>query len=244
MPHLLPPTLFLPIPTQSFLCVLLTDKSRTGWAGLTVAKTYTQVHPDVNLVVLDPANSVGGTWAAHRLYPGLKTNNVLGSYENPDLPMKVEKFGVKPGQHIPGEVVHQYLTDFAKTFDIWRRIRFRTTVEEIQQASNGQWILTISYSADGKDTIRTRKIAVNKLVVATGVTSHPYMPSIPGVETFNTPLFHARDFLQKKDLLKTAKKVIVYGGSKSAVRTFGLLYLVSVFLLIVMCTKCIQSRWL
>jgi len=139
--------------------------------------------------------------------------------------MTVEKFGVKPGQHIPGEVVHRYLTEFAKTFDIWRRIRFRTMVEEIQQASNGQWILTTSYSTDGQKAMEMKKIAVNKLIMATGVTSYPFMPNIPGTETFDAPLFHARDFLQKKDLLKTAKKVVVYGGAKSAVRTLGLLHL-------------------
>jgi cation diffusion facilitator CzcD-associated flavoprotein CzcO len=138
--------------------------------------------------------------------------------------MTVEKFGVKPGEHIPGKIVHQYLTDFAKTFDIWRRIRFRTKVEEIEQAPNGQWILTlaISQSADGKETMETKKIAVDKLIISTGVTGNPNMPDIPGAESFDARLFHAKDFLQKKQLLNMAKKVVVYGGSKSAVRTFSI----------------------
>jgi cation diffusion facilitator CzcD-associated flavoprotein CzcO len=135
--------------------------------------------------------------------------------------MTVDKFGVKPGEHIPGTVVHQYMTDFAKTFDIWRRIRFRTKVEEIQQATNGRWILTLatSQSNDGKEETLTKKIAVDKLIFATGVTGNPNMPDMPGADTFDAPLFHAKDFLQKKELLRTAKKVVVYGGSKSAVRT-------------------------
>jgi Pyridine nucleotide-disulphide oxidoreductase len=198
----------------------------TGWSGLTLAKTYTQAHPDVDLAVLEAADSVGGVWASHRLYPGLRTNSILGSYENPDFPMTMEKFGVKPGEHIPGAVVHQYVTDFAKAFGIWHRIRFQTKVEQIQQSSNGEWILTltVSQSYNGKESMMERKqIAVGKLVIATGVTGNPNMLDIPGEDTFDAPLFHAKEFLQKKEILKTAKNVVVYGGSKSAVRLCRLL---------------------
>jgi len=190
-----------------------------GWSGLSLAKTYTQVHPDVDLIVLEAADSVGGVWAAHRIYPGLRTNSILGSYESPDFPMSVEKFGVKPGEHIPGTVVHQYMTDFAKTFDIWRRIRFRTKVDEIKQAGDGKWVLKLTtfHSNNEKETTDTKSITVDKLVIATGVTGNPNMPDIPGADTFGAPLFHAKEFLQQKELLKTANKVIVYGGSKSAV---------------------------
>jgi hypothetical protein len=202
------------IPTDAYRCW-------TGWSGLSLAKTYTQAHPDADLIVLETADSVGGVWAAHRLYPGLRTNSILGSYENPDFPMTVEKFGVKPGEHIPGTVVHQYMTDFAKTFDIWRRIRFRTKVEEIQQAENGKWILKLTTfrSTNGEETMETKSITADKVVIATGVTGNPNMPDITGADTFDAPLFHAKDFLQNKELLKTANKVVVYGGSKSAVRT-------------------------
>jgi cation diffusion facilitator CzcD-associated flavoprotein CzcO len=133
--------------------------------------------------------------------------------------MTAEKFGVKPGEHIPGRVVYQYLTDFAKTFDIWRRIRFRTKAEELEQTSDGQWIVTLatSQSIGGREAVEITKIVVDKLIIATGVTGTPHMPDIPGADTFDAPLFHAKDFLQKKDLLKKAKKVVVYGGAKSAV---------------------------
>jgi cation diffusion facilitator CzcD-associated flavoprotein CzcO len=139
--------------------------------------------------------------------------------------MTVEKYGVKPGEHIPGTVVHQYMTDFAKTFDIWRRIRFGTKVEEIQQSSDEKWVLDLTtfQSVDGKETTQAKKITVDKLVIATGVTGNPNMPNIPGADELDAPLFHAKDFLEKKELLQTVKKVVVYGGSKSAVRASKLL---------------------
>ncbi|OCL02531.1 hypothetical protein AOQ84DRAFT_268633, partial [Glonium stellatum] len=81
-----------------------------GWYGLAAAKTYVELHPTEDVVVLESASTVGGVWAQHRLYPGLRSNNMLGTYEYPDFPMDSATFGVQPGEHIPGPVVHQYLT--------------------------------------------------------------------------------------------------------------------------------------
>lgn len=140
--------------------------------------------------------------------------------------MTVEKFGVKPREHIPSAVVHHYLTDFAKTFDIWRRIRFSTKVEEVVEGEKGQWIITVAttQTSDGKKSVETKKLVADKLVLATGVTGNPNMPQIEGADTFDAPMFHCKEFLQKKDLLLTSKKVVVYGGSKSGVRTDHLFY--------------------
>ena len=43
----------------------------SGWHGLAMAKTYLEAHPNTDLLVLDYADSVGGTWASERLYPGV-----------------------------------------------------------------------------------------------------------------------------------------------------------------------------
>ena len=48
-------------------------------------------------------NSIGGVWAKERIYPGLRSNNLLGTFELPSYPVHKE-LGVKPGEHIPGEV--------------------------------------------------------------------------------------------------------------------------------------------
>ena len=75
-----------------------------GWAGLVGAKTFLQVHPEAKAVILDESATLGGTWALERLYPGLKSNNLLGTFEFPDFPMRPDDFPVRQGQHIPGEV--------------------------------------------------------------------------------------------------------------------------------------------
>ena len=63
-----------------------------------MAKTFLEVHPSSNIVILDYADSVGGTWASERLYPGLKTNNIVGSYEFSDFPLVPKQYGIEPGQ--------------------------------------------------------------------------------------------------------------------------------------------------
>lgn len=52
----------------------------TGIHGLTMLKTYRDVHPEATTLLLDKANSIGGVWAEDRLYPGLHTNNHFRTY--------------------------------------------------------------------------------------------------------------------------------------------------------------------
>jgi len=182
---------------------------RQGWFGLAAAKTYIELHPSESLVVVDAASTLGGVWAEHRLYPGLKSNNMLGTYEYPDMPMSSETYGVQKGQHIPGPVLHRYLTDYAKKFGVFGRIRLNTKVHSAEPTEEGGWILKTSSS--GSPTLKTKK-----LVLATGLTSQPYIPDIPGKGKFDAPLFHARDFRANANTLKEAKNAVVLGGAKSA----------------------------
>lgn len=80
-----------------------------GWYGLAAAKQFHSTHPNCSLAILDSQSSLGGTWAEGRLYPGLKSNNLLGTYEYPDFPMTSNDFDVKIGEHITGEAIHTYL---------------------------------------------------------------------------------------------------------------------------------------
>ncbi|KAK3389146.1 hypothetical protein B0H63DRAFT_94822 [Podospora didyma] len=184
-----------------------------GVFGLAAAKGFHQLNPDKVIAILEANSSLGGVWAKDRLYPGLKTNNMLGTYDYPDFPMDTETFGVKPGEFVPGAVVHEYLTKYAETFGIAPKIRYQHKVltAEHQEGPNGGWILTVQ---DG-GKVET-KILARKLVFATGLTSEPFLPHFEGQEEFGVPLFHGRDFLKHADTLDSAKSVTVFGGTKSA----------------------------
>ncbi|KIW60094.1 hypothetical protein PV05_00338 [Exophiala xenobiotica] len=181
----------------------------TGWYGLAAAKTYIELHPSEHVAILEANSSMGGVWAEDRLYPGLKSNNMLGTYEYPDFPMDEATYGVKPGQHIPGTVLHRYLNDYAKEFGVYERTRFNTKVDSAQSTENGGWLLKTSSSEN-------RTFETKKLIVATGLTSQPYIPQVPGMPDFKGSLFHVRDFAKKAATLKEAKNAVVVGGAKSA----------------------------
>ncbi|KAK7545383.1 dimethylaniline monooxygenase (N-oxide forming) [Phyllosticta paracitricarpa] len=180
-----------------------------GWNGLAATKTYIQLHPTENVVVIDSAESIGGVWSQERLYPGLKSNNMLGTYEFSDFPMDEETYGIKTGQHMPGAVLHRYLTDYAERF-ISKRVRLRTKVDTAEQDESGAWLLRTSCEGE-IGTLRTQR-----LIVATGVTSEPAVPQFQGQESFAAPIFHAKDFRQRDDTLVTCRSVTVVGGAKSA----------------------------
>lgn len=179
-----------------------------GWYGLAAAKTYLEVHPDAKVVVLEAESSVGGVWATNRLYPRLKSNNMVGTYEYSDFPMDEKNWGVKAGEHIPGQVLHDYLTKYAEKFGVLQRVRLNCKVESVERGEKGGWLLTTSH--------QTGSIYARKLVVATGMTSQAFLPTFEGQESFEAPLFHSKDFLQHEDTLETAKRVTILGGTKSA----------------------------
>ncbi|KAL4746954.1 hypothetical protein BDW72DRAFT_183835 [Aspergillus terricola var. indicus] len=215
-----------------------------GWHGLAAAKTALALNPDLNLLVLDSATSVGGVWAEERLYAGLRTNNLLGSYEYSDFPMSgnVRPGLVKVGQHIPGRAVHEYLKAYADRFGIRGKTRLDCKVESVEyiegDAGRKEWIIRCTTAAGTGDAdnscLRTRK-----LILATGLTSQPRIPIFPGQDSFSAPLFHVKEFAlyQGTLLSKTNDKtedqhkqteedyesthedrppITVLGGSKSA----------------------------
>lgn len=134
---------------------------------------------------------------------------MLGSYEFPDFPMTSKIYGLKALDHIPGAILNRYLTDFAKHYGIYDRIQFGSTVNLVESVESG-WNLTITTQK------RERKIGTAKLILATGLTSTPNIPSYKGAESFSKPFFHAKDFCRRAEELKGAKNVVVVGGAKSA----------------------------
>ncbi|KAI9148309.1 dimethylaniline monooxygenase (N-oxide forming) [Paramyrothecium foliicola] len=180
-----------------------------GWFGLAAAKAASQLMPDQSLAIFESAETPGGTWSKNRLYPGLKSNNMVGTYEYPDFPMLESKYGVKPNNHIPGAVLNQYLTDFAHHFGFFDKIQFHTKVD-IVEPSGESWKLFVT-SPSGERTVIARK-----LILATGLTSTPNMPTYKGQENLGAPLFHAKDFCAQAPTLKDIKNSVVVGGAKSA----------------------------
>ncbi|KAM3088039.1 hypothetical protein ACMFMG_002101 [Clarireedia jacksonii] len=186
-----------------------------GWYGLAAAKTQLEVHPDIKMVILTDTATLGGTWSKDRLYLGLKTNNLLGALEFSDFPLTTERYGVKPGEYIPGDVVYRYLKDYAIHFDVYDKIRCGQRVLSAEHVDDGGWTLTVGAEVNGKSS-GTSTILASKLLVATGMTSGEFIPILPGSEKFTAPFFHFKQLPRMQDTFETAKSVCVFGGAKSA----------------------------
>ena len=76
--------------------------------GLVAAKTYLDIDPSLNLLIVESQKTLGRVWAEERLYLGLLANNIVGTFEFTHFPMS-QVVGVEPGTHIPGEVIYRYL---------------------------------------------------------------------------------------------------------------------------------------
>ncbi|GME45589.1 putative flavin-binding monooxygenase-like protein [Neofusicoccum parvum] len=185
-----------------------------GFHGLAMARTYLKLNPTASLLILDAGISIGGVWASDRLYPFLRTISQWGHFEYSDFPMT--GYGVQKGEHMRGDVIRQYLEDYADFFDLKRLTRCNSTVQNAEDKGADGWLLTVSIK-DGEETTSTYQLHASKLVIATGLTSTPAMPSFPGQDSFNATLIHSRDFgAHSSTTLQPGKTIAVLSGNKSA----------------------------
>ncbi|KAL8674460.1 MAG: hypothetical protein Q9168_001125 [Polycauliona sp. 1 TL-2023] len=207
-----------------------------GLQGLVAAKTYLALSPDTSLLILDSNLTVGGVWAKENIYPGLKTNNQLGTFQFTDFDIQEVCPGkVKKGEHIDGEVVYHYLVKYAEKHHLTKRVKLgcKVTTAERLPPHEGGWRLTVIPThhdtripkvtqADSTKKEDATVLTASKLMVATGLTSTPMPISLPGASTFSPPLMTFHDFrragLHVLDDPKV-QHVIVYGGAKSAYDT-------------------------
>jgi hypothetical protein len=119
-------------------------------------------------------------------------------------------YDVHEGEHIPGAVIHRYLTNFAKEHGVYERIRFNHKLDSVSARDGRDWLLIVSNQAGSE------RIYTTKLILATGLTSMPNMPKYAGEENFGSSLFHAKDFYKRRDTLNSSKNAVIIGGAKSA----------------------------
>ncbi|CAO2647203.1 Nn.00g081250.m01.CDS01 [Neocucurbitaria sp. VM-36] len=128
-----------------------------------------------------------------------------------DCPMSVEGFDLVD-DHIPGEHVNEYLQKYAKRFGLAEHMRFNCTVDlAIDQGSAG-WTLAVTQVMQEKKL--TYRVAAAKLIIATGLTSEPFMPKLEGREEFDAPIYHTSEFAKAEHGLGSFKKVVLLSGAK------------------------------
>ncbi|KAF2656412.1 FAD/NAD(P)-binding domain-containing protein [Lophiostoma macrostomum CBS 122681] len=203
-----------------------------GWAGLSSARTYLRLNPSADLTILDDDTSVGGVWSHSRIYPGLIADSPRGGFEYTDLSMLDEDIFASSQKNkrsdtdnqafglIRGDEVHNYLYKYAEKYDLLRRTKFQSRVVKaeripLENTSQTGWRLTLSSGST---------LDCDKLIVASGLYSQPYIPHISGLPSFGGISMHSKYLGTQHTCLAdpSIKTIVVVGGCKSALETINL----------------------
>ena len=201
------------------------QRPQSGPFGIIAAKTYLELNPLTTLALLETDTSLGGAWSKNRIYPGMYSQSPLGMVEFSDVPMKPTPQQYK--DYVPAHHVYEYLVSYTATHiyngkSIKDRIHLDTRVVSIQKlhsslngtgsSSGGRgstWVV-------GTDCGQT--MTCSKLMIATGITSKPYIPFFNTLD-FTPPILHTKDLARLAPTFMESegvRNVVVIGGSKSA----------------------------
>ncbi|MGH3525287.1 MAG: flavin-containing monooxygenase, partial [Mycobacterium sp.] len=174
-----------------------------GMAGIATAHTFKQAGFD-DFVILEKGSDVGGVWHWNR-YPGLRCDIPSHGYQF--------AFAPKPNwKHIwaTGEEIQQYHRDVVESLELQRHLRLGCEVTSALFTAN-RWRVS---TADGDE------IDADFVVVATGVLHHPFIPDIPGLDSFTGPVVHTARWT---GIDTAGKRLAVIGTGSTGVQIFSAL---------------------
>ncbi|KAF4990932.1 hypothetical protein FGRMN_8170 [Fusarium graminum] len=176
-----------------------------GWYGLMAARTFLELAPETNLVILDDGKTVGGVWSNERIYPSLFAQISHPLFEYSFYPMP--KDDISPDGFVSGRTIQKYLEAFTRDHGLIPHLRLETRVERVRRGCDEGWILDIK---DGS------ALACKKLIYATGANSSPIIPNWPR-EGFEKPVIHSLDIGKYQSYMTSdVQSAVVVGRSKSS----------------------------
>ncbi|KAK4756856.1 hypothetical protein SAY87_006984 [Trapa incisa] len=201
-----------------------------GVSGLAAAKQLSHLNP----VVFEATGSIGGVWQ-HCSYQSTKLQSLRCDYEFSDFPWPDRDNSSFPTH---AEII-DYLTAYAKHFDVLKNIRFNTKVTEVRfvgdrnqtndNLSNfgsllpGKPVWEIAVQSDASETIQwySFEFVVTCIGKYGDIPKIPMFPNGKGPEVFQGKVMHTIDYSklhsQAAAELLRGKKVVVVGFKKSAI---------------------------
>lgn len=174
-----------------------------GMAGIAAAHTFKQAGFN-DFVILEKGSDVGGVWHWNR-YPGLRCDIPSYAYQFAFLP--------KPDwKHVwaTGEEIQHYHRDVLERLQLDRHVKLGCEVTSAVFVGN-RWRV----STAGGD-----EIDADFVVAATGVLHHPFIPDIPGLDSFTGPVMHTARWT---DTDTAGKRIAVIGTGSTGVQVFSAL---------------------
>ena len=179
----------------------------TGFGGLYALHLVKQLGLDVHAI--DYAADVGGTWYWNR-YPGARSDveSFIYRYSWDKELLLSSKW---PNNYLSRDELLAYFQEVARKHDLYRHIQFNTDLKEARwDEGRGLWVVKVS----------TGEIfAVRYLVTAIGLLHKPYVPNLPGLETFAGKSIHSSLWTPETEYKD--KKLAVIGAGASGVQLVG-----------------------
>jgi cation diffusion facilitator CzcD-associated flavoprotein CzcO len=171
-----------------------------GFAGLGMAIRLKQ-RGTTDFVLIERGEEVGGTWLSNS-YPGCQC----------DIPSNLYSFSFAPNPdwdraYPMRDQIFEYLRGCADRFGVRPHVRLNSELIDAHWVADGQhWELETS----------TGPLAARVLVIAPGLLSEPFTPSLPGLEHFKGNAFHTAVWDHSDDL--AGKRVALIGSGASAIQ--------------------------
>lgn len=169
-----------------------------GSSGLAAAKNLESL--DIPFDVLEREDDVGGLWNYGKPFSAVyRSTHLISSKpltEYTDFPMPAEY----PDYPSHWQVL-EYMRHYARAFDLYPHIQFKTKVEEIRPAEHF-WEVTL----DSGETRRYRGV-----IIANGHLWDPKFPDYPG--RFDGVILHSKNYKTPEGLRD--KRVLVVGAGNS-----------------------------
>ena len=170
-----------------------------GFAGLGMAATLRRADPDADVLVIERAGDVGGTWRDNT-YPGCAC----------DVPTALYSFSFAPSP--------AWTHTFARQPEILAYLQQVAAAERIPVSLETELLGAEWVAQEQLWHARTSRgdLTASVLVTATGTLSEPKLPEIPGLDSFLGTAFHSARWDHTHDL--TGERVGVIGTGASAIQ--------------------------
>jgi cation diffusion facilitator CzcD-associated flavoprotein CzcO len=168
-----------------------------GQGGLTLAARLGQL--GVSTLIIERNDRVGDSW--RRRYRSLTLHDPVWANHLPYLP-----FPSTWPVFTPRDKMADWLETYAHTLEL--NVWTSTELESVERGPDGRW--SVSVRRDG--AVRTLHPA--HFVVATGTSSLPWSPTVPGRDDFVGEVMHSSSFTDPTAY--AGRRVLVVGASNSA----------------------------
>ncbi|TGK19637.1 flavin-containing monooxygenase [Leptospira stimsonii] len=171
-----------------------------GPAGLSLSRSLK--HKGILHHVLERHSDVGGIWDIENLGSPMYesahfiSSKYLSGYA--DFPMP-EDYPDYPSR----KQILEYHRSFARAYDLYREIQFRTQVKNIEKQGD-LWLVELE---NGEARY------YESVVCANGITWSPSYPNFPGRETFSGEILHSKEY--RDPSIFKGKRVLIVGAGNS-----------------------------